>query len=71
MPYVCLVNIIRVYGGSMWKIILWTYAAMLFAIGIILVLMAEGCTDFPPQTNIDGVYDHPNDNITIPQQHQE
>lgn len=55
----------------MWKIILWSYATMLFAIGIVLAVMMEGCTDFPPQTSIDGIYDHPNDNITIPLQHQE
>ena len=66
-----MVNIIRVCGGNMWKIILWSYATLLLAIGIILVIMMEGCTDFPPQTNVDGIYDHPTDNITFPLQTQE
>ena len=44
---------------------------MLVLLAGVLVLMMEGCTDFPPQTNVDGIYDHPTDNITIPLQTQE
>ena len=44
---------------------------MLVLIAGVLVLMTEGCTDFPPQNSIDGVYDNPTDNITMPLQTQE
>ena len=44
---------------------------MLVLIAGVLVLMMEGCTDFTPQTSIDGIYDHPTDNITMPSQTQE
>ena len=64
-------NITKAYGGKMLKIIVWCYAIMLVLLAGVLVLMMEGCTDFPPQNNIDGVYDHPTDNITIPLQTQE
>lgn len=64
-------NITKAYGGNMWKIILWCYAIMLVLIAGVLVLMTEGCTDFPPQNSIDGVYDNPTDNITMPLQTQE
>ena len=64
-------NITKPYGGKMLKIIVWCYAIMLVLIAGVLVLMIEGCTDFPPQTNVDGIYDHPTDNITFPLQLQE
>ena len=70
-PYACLVNIIKLYGGNMLKIIVWCYVIMLVLIAGVLVAMMEGCTDFPPTTRVDGVYDSPTDNITLPLQHPE
>ena len=65
-----MVNIIRVCGGKMLKIIVWCYVMMLVLIAGVLVAMMESCTDFPPTTRVDDVYDSPTDNITLPLQHR-
>ena len=55
----------------MLKIIVWCYVIMLVLIAGVLVAMLESCADFPPTTRVDGVYDHPTDNITLPSQTHE
>jgi len=56
---------------KIYKIIGTLYIIMLISVGSIVFFFIEGCTDFPPQTRVDGIYEPTSDNITIPLNHQE
>ena len=41
---------------KIYKIVGTLYIIMLISVGSIVFFFIEGCTDFPPQTRVDGIY---------------